>query len=374
MHKVKIYVGENMKKLLLCLIVSINFIVVNTIFAKLPAPGEVDGVVAFGDSLTDIGNYKATPMSTCVLINVGEDAPVTNKKGGLTPGKLWINHLAEYYKVPISPGNCHNEDPKEPKLCQKPHHKPNGTVWAMSGAKTSTTANRNKYDYPLMEQVSDYIAKNKSTINAKKLYVIWAGSNDILVRILAEEEDPATVFVQALFSIQEAIHALATEGARQFLVIGVPDLSLTPVVNIEYPPMFWPERSKLYDHKDDVQKVSIKWNEKLFSKNAQEPGEAPLAGIIESGQYPGIKIYTWDVYSALQKIVQNPVKYQFADKIKDTWDLKVKNNNQTFYCAFNEYHPIGADKFIFHDLIHPSARTHKLLVDMLKDEAALFTV
>ena len=73
--------------------------------------------------------------------------------------------------------------------------------------------------------------KGKSP-KARALYVIWTGANDYLMSITdpnASRAEPREVVT----NITKAIQALYSLGARNFLIPNLPDLGLTPMVQMK---------------------------------------------------------------------------------------------------------------------------------------------
>jgi phospholipase/lecithinase/hemolysin len=72
----------------------------------------------------------------------------------------------------------------------------------------------------LPAQIRDYLGV-KLTASSDNLYVIWIGANDFAAGITPQ---------QTVANIRRGITALAKAGAKHFLVIDVPEISLTPEV------------------------------------------------------------------------------------------------------------------------------------------------
>jgi phospholipase/lecithinase/hemolysin len=69
-----------------------------------------------------------------------------------------------------------------------------------------------------LAQVGIYLTAVKQQASATDLYVIWVGANDF-----AAEIEPA----QTVANIENGIATLASKGAKNFLVVKIPDIALT---------------------------------------------------------------------------------------------------------------------------------------------------
>lgn len=142
------------------------------------------GVVAFGDSLTDIGNLCPTP---CSGVPVPPYAP-----GRFSNGPVWVEGLAAGLGFTLTPSSL------------------GGTDYAVGGATSTGVKN---------SQVPSYLTAVGGVASPTALYVLLAGGNDGL-----GGGSPIT----AANNVVSALITLKTAGAQNFLVANLPDLSLTP--------------------------------------------------------------------------------------------------------------------------------------------------
>jgi len=145
-------------------------------------------VVAFGDSLSDNGNFFALTNQPGAPYYMGR---VSN-------GPVWVETLA------ASLGDTLDDR-------------------AVAGATTGTV-NTNGIGGGITNQINQYVSEGPSDPNA--LYTIWGGANDILA--LAGGGNPLTVISNAVTNLLTGIGALMANGAQNFLVVSLPDLGLTP--------------------------------------------------------------------------------------------------------------------------------------------------
>ena len=89
-----------------------------------------------------------------------------------------------------------------------------GTNFAVGGSTSALLA----------AQIAVYLVTVKGSADPTDLFVIWIGSNDFLAGLQPSDTSAA---------ISAEIAVLSLAGAQQFLVINVPDISLTPNIIAE---------------------------------------------------------------------------------------------------------------------------------------------
>lgn len=174
---------------------------------------EFKNIVAFGDSLSDVGNVAG-------LTDAGT-APVIDgyyEETHFSDNIIWVERLAQYWGLPDpSPGRG-NSTSLTPE--------PKGTIWAWGGseaAKGSVQPDGVSEPIPnLLTQVRDYLKRNKP--HRRTLYAVWSGADNLLV---AEKFGPKAAFAAAR-SVIIAMRRLERRGARHIVVFNLPDLALTP--------------------------------------------------------------------------------------------------------------------------------------------------
>ena len=165
------------RKTLVYLIVGLSLL------AHLPAfSATFDTVVAFGDSLTDNGNYyDISPIDIL---------PEVYYQGRVSNGPVWVEYLA-------GPGLLNSS------LDDR----------AFAGAETSGA-----FPPGLEEQVELYVLETDLPDNA--LFAIWAGSNDLLNGSRTPSE--------SIINIRDAMDTLAEFGAENILILNLADLGKIP--------------------------------------------------------------------------------------------------------------------------------------------------
>jgi phospholipase/lecithinase/hemolysin len=337
----------------------------------------------FGDSLTDMGNFwhnddhgqpdPAYDTTHCYL-NPNPNAPVTNpsSQGGTNAGNVWANNPA--YGFSASPSNSGGND------------------YAVAGNTTEKVFNAQNLNDPTT-QINKYLSDHHGQANSQALYVIWAGSNDLIHLInppsltLTANTDPLAVIQEGMNNILAGIDRLYKAGARNFLVLNLPDVSETPAVSNAAridtdTPAFW--KALVGDFyvlpicpgpnntcATLVQEGCDSWDQVLFGTSARPtPGTAPLKFL--KAIHPDITIYAFDLKQLLRDLVANPSHFGYPQTIKfNTPDSYTADayylNNQTVSCGNTAigitYTP---DDYIFYDYIHPTSYTHTQLAKYIR--------
>lgn len=146
----------------------------------------INGIVAFGDSLSDKGN----------LFHYTEQPPAPYYKGRFSNGPVWVEYLAQKIGTPLDDR-------------------------AFGGATTGD------YNYAtgqnfwgLKWQVDNYLAAPPLS-NTKALYTVWAGANDFFTN---PQTDPSV----SVDNIGYALKRLSNAGAKKIMIVSLPDLGITP--------------------------------------------------------------------------------------------------------------------------------------------------
>ncbi len=187
----------------------------------------IDKLVVFGDSLSDNGNAAAALGGQFAYNGSSNYAPNAATDGKNTtpaipaggPTGLWIDQLATKLNL---------ADPQPIISNVGGAIVPNfsGTNYAVAGASTGTnpafnllTLTTNPAIPYTADQVSIFNFFNASKADPNSLYVFWAGSNDIYAG-----GNPVT----AANNVASNIQTLASEGAKNFVWVGEPDLGKSP--------------------------------------------------------------------------------------------------------------------------------------------------
>jgi phospholipase/lecithinase/hemolysin len=211
--------------------------------------GEITGIVAFGDSLSDTGN---------TLLAAGTP-PAPYYQGHYSNGPIWLEYLAGRLGVaaPL------------PSLA-------GGTDNAWGGAQTGDGLSfMNTPNIGL--QISTFLGTN--TLNAHELITVWGGANDFLN---AGQTNPSV----PVANLASEITTLASAGGKLFMVPNLPLLGNLPATNT------LPQAQR-----DGLNLLSETFDTLLHSR------------LNQLEQSLGITIFQPDVNSLVQSAMADPAAY-----------------------------------------------------------------
>ncbi len=201
-------------------------------------------LVVFGDSLSDTGNLFALTLG---LI------PEKSKyyQGRFSNGPLWIEYLAQSLGEGVTLDN-----------------------YAVAGSFSKDGS-----VHGLTSQVSSYLAEK--AVQPDTLYTLWSGGNDLFEGLNSP--------YQAAHNVCEALQSLLEAGAKQVLVMNLPNLGSTPRIR----------HGGEYD--------------RFFMMTTQFNGELQAGVDTLARKYPGAEIYLFDVFTLFQQILDNPQFFGFGN-------------------------------------------------------------
>jgi phospholipase/lecithinase/hemolysin len=275
-----------------------------SLYILRPAQGaQITGIVSFGDSLTDVGNYYAASGKLSPPTAYGYAA------GEFTNGMNWVQYLARDLGVAAPTASVNG-----------------GTDYAFGGAMTGTGFTSSTFTTAtpsgpgtitetvpnIGQQIASYLGSNTPT--AGQLYTIWGGGNDVLI---GHQTDPTVL----LNNIGSDITTLAMAGARQFLVGNLPPLNLTPAGLAQSP----------------ADQAALAQFSYYFNLGLQSEVKTLASDL-------GVQIRILDVNSLFNNATANPSKYGFTD----VTDQAISSN------------PSGQG-YLFWDIIHPTTQADEFI-------------
>ncbi|MDF1797183.1 MAG: SGNH/GDSL hydrolase family protein [Coxiellaceae bacterium] len=307
-------------------------------------------IVYFGDSLTDNGNLYAHDFH-----QFPPSPPYY--RGRFSDGRTWAENLSDHY-YGIYYTTSQN--------------------YATGGA---TTFLHNPFDgflpVTVGEEIDDYIVRDLGYDKSHTLFVIWSGGNDYLPGSKQVDKDTTHVVTQYMADIEK----LVSNGAKNILVLNLPDLGGTP-------------RAIEGGIVKNLHDLTVMHNQKLANALANY-----------SKQHTNIDLHTFDIYSLFKEIINNTAKFNqehhthFSNVNTACWQggsLLYANNNinrMTDELAPNnkrlalmishspelmEAYQVGqsvksgahpcADptNYIFWDHIHPTSEVHRSLAEIIE--------
>jgi phospholipase/lecithinase/hemolysin len=274
-------------------------------------PGGFTQLYAFGDSLSDAGNVS---LATAGVIPVSP--PYSD--GRFTNGNVWVQDLSQMLGLP----------PVKASLA-------GGTDYAYGGAETGATPIHTVNPTDLPGQLAQF-ALNTPSPSPNALYTVWIGSNDVL-DIANQVTNPA----QQQTDIGAAVHNEATflsglvaAGARNVMVLDVPDLGVIPY--------------------ETEQGATISGTAATLSLDYDNE----LAGTLQAMAATGAARFDLlDTYSLLKNLVASPGSYGFTNATTPVWSGTLTSASSGTLQASGS----AQNQYVFFDAMHPTAQAHDLL-------------
>ncbi|OYD96584.1 GDSL family lipase [Nostoc sp. 'Peltigera membranacea cyanobiont' 210A] len=282
-------------------ILAAGFYLLSLIFPLKVSAKDYDEIYVFGDSFSDTGNvFNATNGI------VPPNPPYFNKR--FSNGPVWVEYLASNLRLTFNPN----------------------TNFAFGGATTGFK-NIGISTLPgLQQQINSFTIANPSA-DPNSLYILWAGINDYLDYFFQGTPNPT----QSVTNLSTAVKSLAAVGARDIMVLNLPDLGKFPVTSGNR------QISSLLSTFTSKHNSSLTKNLNLLSQELN----------------PNIKIIPLDINSLFNRIIAEPEEFSLMNGtdscIGDSPVVPIEVTTQPVICI--------PDKFLFWDEIHPTTATHKLI-------------
>jgi phospholipase/lecithinase/hemolysin len=300
------------------------FVVAAALLPAAPvAASPYSALYVFGDSLSDAGN---------VYIGTHGTEPVSPPyyPGVFSNGPVWAQDLALSLGMP----------PLTASLA-------GGTDFAYGGAQTGTTPLHTANPTDLPAQLTQFKAAiPKPAPNA--LYTLWIGSNDLFAALTAlgtgtlTKAGATTDLAAAVSNMDHFVAGLAADGAKNLLVLTVPDLGVTPAIRAE---------GTLAMHTASALAASF-----------DTAMVASLNGIAQADQ---LNLHVLDTYSLLDAAVANSASFGFSNVTAPCWTGSLTSASSGTLCASTT---AAQNKYLFWDGVHPTA-AGQLLVAQAAENA-----
>jgi phospholipase/lecithinase/hemolysin len=274
----------------------------------------------FGDSLSDTRNVFDASGDTFPPENLGYF------NGRFSNGPIWVDYLAQDLGI-SSP---------TPALDVLDGTPPTGGINYAFGGATTTTANTVDPNlFGLSQEIGAFanpLVQNNQTADPNALYIVWAGANDYLPTT-SPNFTPFTTPETTVSNIAGAVNALAGVGAKNIMVVNLPNLGNTPLSNDRSPfpaPVIPPGTP------DRLNRLTEAHNALLSTT---------LASLDNTLSGQNVNLISLDVNSLFQEIIE-PTRSPFTN----TTDPCVLNLSCT-----------NPDEFLFWDGTHPTTAGHRLV-------------
>jgi len=291
--------------------------------ASLPAHAAYNGIVFFGDSLSDSGNnyiaIGAAPPPGTPIPPITPNAAITNNTfipslpyaGAPIPvysnGPVWASVFAQKMGLASS---------ALPSLA-------GGTNFAFGGAVTGGTTG---FPFSLTDQLGMFLGGSGGAAPSSFLYVVAGGGNDARAALgaIAGGASPFATIGAASYNyannVGNIVDSLQAAGAKNIVVWNTPNLGVAPAVTSQGLPAI------------------------ALGMGVAEAMNAALAERLKGEA--GVQIF--DLFGAVDGILANPGAYGLTN----TADACIQG-----LC--------DASKYLFWDGIHPTARGHEILANQM---------
>lgn len=261
--------------------------------------GNINKMVAFGDSLTDTGNdYNLTDWlmpnrSTWYL-------------GHWTNGYVWAEYIANELKVPFY-------------------------SWAYGFAGTSTHG----YFLPSFSKQVDAFAnsmkKARNYTPDNTLFWVLMGVNDFIVWFKPLE--------QVEVDYAAALDKLVQFGAKNIVIATIPDATMAPVFSIMHP-------EAVPDIRKEIEAMNV------FIKQ-----------LVKSYIAKGVNMTLVDAFEDFNEIASHPKDYGLLNTTDPCLEGRDDSRSQYIYHhpVSAECERLGSDTYVWWGLVHPTTKVHEFL-------------
>lgn len=286
-------------------------------------------IIAFGDSLTDVGNVAG--------ITIPGFPPVINgyyQETHFSDNVIWIEILANYLGLPVRTPGRGNSTVLPPQ---------NGNTWAWGGSEAaagSVQPSGTTEPVPnLLTEVDQYLAAN--TPDKSTLYTIWSGADNLLV---SGDASPQAAR-KAVRAVATAIRRLNDAGARYFLIFNLPKLGDTP---------FSLSERKINQIAADI--YSSAYNRALKRTLTR----------LRIHSLSQAKIYSVDIYSEFVRIVMTVNRGRtYVPRFFVPGDPVAINNVMDQGISVFEATGTFPSNYLFWDDVHPTTQGHQVVAGLV---------
>jgi|GEM_PF-1183567 len=307
-------------------------------------------IYVFGDSLVDTGNiFNVTTFAQESSALLGLEIPVLPPNppyfaGRFSNGPIWIDNLANELEIDlvnsteVSVASPDSDIPAtvtiiDGNLVVSPFLDGNTTNQSVNfgyGLATTGASGRGEVGslIPGIETQVEFFIADRLQANQPAdddaLYILWGGSNDYF----AADADPELV----VDNIETNIESLYNSGARDFLVVNLPDLGALPEAQNPLLPVSSEELTQLSDFHNTLLDSTVEELEDTLT---------------------GANITVLDANSLFDDILSNPEEFGLTNVTESFLDP----------ATFTPTPGANPDEYLFFDTLHPTAAGHDLLSD-----------
>ncbi|NEO24192.1 MAG: SGNH/GDSL hydrolase family protein [Moorea sp. SIO4A5] len=298
----------------------------------------------FGDSLSDPGNvFNISKASN----QVNPTIPITPQsppyfQGRFSNGPVWVDYLADSLEIDLKPSTDLSVVLPDSPILSPITITPDGprVSFFFNGATTNQSVNfafggsqaglAGLGEFGallpgLLTQVAGFtndLIVSDQIADPNALYILWSGANDY------RSVDPPNP-TQVVGNIQTAVNSLYNFGARNFLVLNLPDLGKIPR-SLRLGSLLSTGFTDLTDQHNSLLDSTVN---------------------VLSQSLADINLISLDANNLFNQVLTNPGNFGFTNVTGTCLD------EATFIACANP------DEFVFWDSIHPSTASHQILAE-----------
>ena len=317
-------------------------------------------LVAFGDSLTDVGTYRVGSIAALGDQTGGAGRWTVNAKEG---GQVWVERVARELDVDSCPAET-GLSPNIPGLSGAPvTAHPGCTNYAQGSSRVSSPLGPNSVALqamgqttlgltakPVKDQMAAHLTASGGSYSGEELVVVAAGANDVFMELQLTAPTSPQQAVANLGAAGAELGALIKsqvlgKGAKRVVVMNVPHMGGTPFVR----GLDAPTQGLI----DNMIKT---FNSQLASA---------LNGVA------GVRVI--DVYTRVADEVANPAKYGLSNVTDVACGPNALSSPATapgssLVCNASNLLAGDRSRYLFADSVHPTPYGHRLMADFVLEE------
>lgn len=278
-------------------------------------------LVIFGDSLSDNGNLyeylkRELPMSPPYF------------QGRFTNGPVWIELLTAMYY----PNNA----------------KDHLLDYAFGGAGVLEGSDSDDEEddvlFTLSREVDSYLLSHQDKADESSLYIVWMGANNYL----AIPDDQEQALYATNIGIVHDLQRLVDKGAKNIMVVNLPDLGKTPA-------------ARDFDAVDLLSSLSDKHNIMLAEN---------IAKLKQNN--PDVKWLLFDVYQIFSDLLEAPEQYGLTNTTDTCYEemVSARHSSRSILSMVSTVKPRktkdACTGYLFFDPVHPSEVAHQVMAQRIK--------
>jgi outer membrane lipase/esterase len=249
----------------------------------------------FGDSLMDTGNLFLATSGT---------PPPPYFNGRFSNGPVFAELIAGTYGIALTPSLL------------------SGNNFSWAGAQTGPGVT-NGFIPNVQTQIGSFLTSRSGVADPNAVYWIEGGGNDVLPA--SQSADVPVAIAGIVNNIATEIVTLANSGAKNFVIVNVPNVGATPRVQA-----FGPAAAA------GATGITMAINQGLLQA---------ITSI--SGNYPSLNLQLLDLYGIGNMVAANPLAYGFT--------------NTTDACLTENSLCTNPDQYLYWDSFHPTAAVGRLV-------------